>query len=184
MRTFMLVRRRQAIGGCLRAYHRPDDVKLRLRTAYAAIVASPNEELCPRTRGFSFTHSYFFRSNRLTPLRSRKRVVLSSGALEHDRTWAFFDSSGKFVNGKRFAAATAAARALRFGGAGRNAASMRTAEGLGNRTFSSMGDGDVIEKWLNDYFGFPVTFKKNTDLGFPLLYRVAGSHLHQRCDAR
>jgi ferredoxin-NADP reductase/uncharacterized protein YcbX len=92
--------------------------------------------------------------------------VLSSGALEHDRTWGFFDSSGKFVNGKRCAAVH---RLRAHFDLEVPAVTLRdeNGRGLGNRTFFLDDDGDVIEKWLNDYFGFPVSFRKNTDLGFP-----------------
>ena len=40
----------------------------------------------------------------LDPVELRHARVLSSGALEHDRTWALFEENGKFVNGKRHAA--------------------------------------------------------------------------------
>jgi uncharacterized protein YcbX len=92
--------------------------------------------------------------------------VLSSGALEHDRTWGFFDSSGKFVNGKR-CAAVHRLRAHFDLEAPTVTLRDENGRGLGSRTFSLDDDGDAIEKWLNDYFGFPVSFRKNTDLGFP-----------------
>jgi uncharacterized protein YcbX len=92
--------------------------------------------------------------------------VLSSGALEHDRSWGLFDANDKFVNGKRHAAVhllrshvDLAARAV----------TLRddSGRGLGSRSFSADRDGDCLERWLGDYFGFPVAFRENTDQGFP-----------------
>jgi uncharacterized protein YcbX len=92
--------------------------------------------------------------------------LLAGGALQHDRTWGFFDASGKFVNGKRYASVhrlrsnvdlEACSVTLRD----------ESGRGLGSRTFWLDRDGDCLESWLREYFGFPVAVKKNADLGFP-----------------
>jgi uncharacterized protein YcbX len=92
--------------------------------------------------------------------------VLSSGALEHDRTWGFFDAGGKFVNGKRHAAVHRLRSQVDL--EARNVTFRDdSGRGLGSRTFSLDADGDGLESWLGDYFGFPVAVRKNADLGFP-----------------
>ncbi len=92
--------------------------------------------------------------------------VRASGALEHDRTWGFFDASGKFVNGKRYAAAH---RLRSHVDLEARSVTLRddSGQGLGSRTFSLERDGDCLESWLREYFGFPVAVQKNADLGFP-----------------
>lgn len=92
--------------------------------------------------------------------------VLPSGALENDRTWGLFDANGKFVNGKRYAAVHRLRSRFDLK---ERALTLRdeSGRGLGSRTFSVDLDRDCLESWLQDYFGFPVTFRQNTDLGFP-----------------
>ncbi|MEW6436138.1 MAG: 2Fe-2S iron-sulfur cluster-binding protein [Pseudomonadota bacterium] len=101
----------------------------------------------------------------LDPLEARQARVLQSGALEHDRTWALFEENGKFVNGKRHAAVhrlraeiDMPARAVTLRDQGER--------GLGSESFS-VDDAAPLEAWLRSYFGFPVAFRKNCDLGFP-----------------
>ncbi|MGA3302459.1 MAG: MOSC N-terminal beta barrel domain-containing protein [Methylovirgula sp.] len=102
----------------------------------------------------------------LDALELEQARVLSSGALEHDRTWGLFDSSGKFVNGKRYAAVH---RLRSHFDLKERVLTLRdeNGRGLGSRTFSVDQDGEALESWLRDYFGFPVSFRKNTDVGFP-----------------
>ncbi|MGH6818555.1 MAG: MOSC domain-containing protein [Methylovirgula sp.] len=92
--------------------------------------------------------------------------MLSSGALEHDRTWGLFDAGSKFVNGKRHAAVHRLRARVDLGA---STVTLRdeNGRGLGDRTFSLDQDGDLLERWLAEYFGFPVSFRKNMALGFP-----------------
>ncbi len=92
--------------------------------------------------------------------------VLASGALEHDRTWGFFDTTGKFVNGKRYAAVH---RLRSHVDLEARSVTLRddSGRGLGSRTFSLERERDRLEGWLRDYFGFPVAVQTNADLGFP-----------------
>lgn len=92
--------------------------------------------------------------------------MLSCGALEHDRTWGLFDAGGKFVNGKR-QAAVHRLRARVDLEAGSVTLRDENGRGLGERTFSLDRDGDLLESWFAEYFGFPVSFGKNVALGFP-----------------
>jgi uncharacterized protein YcbX len=92
--------------------------------------------------------------------------VLASGALEHDRTWGLFDATGKFVNGKRYAAVHRLRSQVDLE---MSSVTLRddSGRGLGGRTFSLDRDGDCLESWLREYFGFPVAVQRNADLGFP-----------------
>ena len=106
------------------------------------------------------------------PIKSLDRVavqktrVLPSGALEHDRAWAFFDAKGEFVNAKSYPAIQRIraeidpeepAVTLRDAGA----------QGPGSDKFRLDQNSAPLEKWMESYFGFPVTLKANTELGFP-----------------
>jgi ferredoxin-NADP reductase/uncharacterized protein YcbX len=102
----------------------------------------------------------------LDPVEVRQAQVLSSGALEHDRTWALFEENGKFVNGKRHAAVhrlrsqtDIAASAVTLSDENRS--------DLGSKRFSIDEDAGALEGWLAAYFGFPVAFRKNSEGGFP-----------------
>jgi ferredoxin-NADP reductase/uncharacterized protein YcbX len=92
--------------------------------------------------------------------------VLASGALEHDRTFGLFDANGKFVNGKRHSAVHRLRSRLDLAA---HTLTLRdeNGRGLGSRTFALDRDRDRLERWLSDYFGFPVSFRQNTEQGFP-----------------
>jgi MOSC domain-containing protein len=101
----------------------------------------------------------------LDPIELLQARILSSGALEHDRTWALFEVNGKFVNGKRHAAVhrlrsntDMEARTVTLDD--------ENGRGLGSGRFS-IDDVDELEDWLRAYFGFPVAFRTNGDVGFP-----------------
>lgn len=106
----------------------------------------------------------------LYPIKSLERLdcdrvtILKSGALQGDRSWAFFDQAGNFVNGKR----------------NQKIYSLRSGFDLSTDTLSlriegtdSIAEFNLIEEpqklcsWLEDYFGFPVEVKQNLDMGFP-----------------
>jgi ferredoxin-NADP reductase/uncharacterized protein YcbX len=102
----------------------------------------------------------------LDALELEQARVLPSGALKHDRTWGLFDSSGKFINGKRYAAVH---RLRSHFDLKERTLTLRdeNGRGLGSRTFPVDQDVDALEHWLQDYFGFPVSFRKDSDVGFP-----------------
>ena len=92
-------------------------------------------------------------------------MILSSGALEHDRTWALFEGNGKFVNGKRHAAVhrlrshtDMEARAVTLDD--------ENGRGLGSERFS-IDDVDELEDWLRAYFGSPSRFGRMAMSAFP-----------------
>ncbi len=101
----------------------------------------------------------------LDPIELRQARILSSGALEHDRTWALFDEKGKFVNGKRHAAVHRLRSEIDIEA---HAVTLRdeSGRGLGSESFS-VDEAAPLENWLNAYFGFPISFGKNCELGFP-----------------
>jgi uncharacterized protein len=104
------------------------------------------------------------------PIKSLDRVnvgsvtVLKSGALEHDREFALFDTTGQVVNGKRHE------KIHRL----RSKFHLET-QNLsiwlqGNervQTFNLVTEQLELLDWLSDYFGFPVILKQNVDMGFP-----------------
>jgi uncharacterized protein YcbX len=105
---------------------------------------------------------YPFKS--LNPISVTSAEMLPSGALVHDREFALFDSDGKFINGKRNpkvhgldVTLDTMTGAVRF-----------TRPDTGQtRQFCLPDDWGVIESWLTDYFGEPVTLRRSTEGGFP-----------------
>ena len=90
--------------------------------------------------------------------------VLRSGALEGDRGFAFFDSEGKFINGKR----NAKIHLLRskydsFTGE----LSLGRAETGLTTVFNADRQREEIEAWLAEFFGIPVSLRRNGEVGFP-----------------
>ncbi|WP_016953415.1 MOSC domain-containing protein [Anabaena sp. PCC 7108] len=91
-------------------------------------------------------------------------TVLPSGALQYDREFAIFDEQNRFVNGKRHA----------------KIHSLRAKFSLENRVVHLQIPGSNspqvfhldqeqkrLEATLSDFFGFAVTLKQNTKMGFP-----------------
>src|ERR1700683_3513275 len=101
----------------------------------------------------------FISSISVYPVKSMEPVLLQevrvqrSGALEGDRGFAFFDSEGKFINGKR----NAKIHLLRskydpFTG---ELSLGRVETGL-TASFHVERQRDQLEVWLAEYFGLPV----------------------------
>ena len=96
----------------------------------------------------------------------RQAGILSSGALEFDRTWAMFDANGKFVNGKRHAAVHRLRSVVDL--ADRKLSICAGREPMfTDPAFSLDGDREQIGRWLSGYFGFPVELRENCGAGFP-----------------
>ena len=96
----------------------------------------------------------------------QEATMLPSGALEFDRTWALFDTNGKFVNGKRYASIHRLRSNVDL--KRRMLSICEGGELLPDAaTFSLDEDRGEIESWLRPYFGFPVELKTNGDVGFP-----------------
>ena len=98
------------------------------------------------------------------PVEAPQARVTRSGALEHDRVLALFDSDGKFVNGKRVpavhklrAAYDPPLRTLRLG----------VPEAGREGTFHLDRDRQALHEWLAEHFGFPVFIRENVAGGWP-----------------
>jgi ferredoxin-NADP reductase/uncharacterized protein YcbX len=91
--------------------------------------------------------------------------VLPSGALEYDRNFGLFDSEGRPINGKR----NSAVHRLRSSFDPNGGLLSLGDENDGGRpaTFEVEREGSDIEKWLREYFGAPVFFRRNEEMGFP-----------------
>ena len=103
------------------------------------------------------------------PIKSLDRVevetatILKSGALKRDRTWAIFDRSRKFVNGKRHQKIHAIRSGFDFK---TNTVALSLQEEAIDK-FQIDRERDAIERWLSNYFGFPVNIQQNSEMGFP-----------------
>jgi len=100
----------------------------------------------------------------LEPVNCDRATILSSGALQGDRTWAFFDVKDNFVNAKRYQQIHALRSEFNLE---TNDLTLRI-EGKEQRTtFNLIQDQENIRAWLQNFFGFPVSIKQNLDMGFP-----------------
>ena len=104
------------------------------------------------------------------PIKSLDRVdcdrvtILESGALYGDRTWAFFDLEGNFVNGKR----NQKVHALRSKfDLVTNTLSLQVEETDVTAEFNLIDEQQKLCRWLKNYFGFPVKIEQNLSMGFP-----------------
>jgi uncharacterized protein YcbX len=90
--------------------------------------------------------------------------ILETGALQHDREFALFDTEGKFVNGKRSPLIQGLSAAFDFA---QGALCLKLRQSGQARRFSLPDDQQAIDTWLSDYFGQSVTLRRNTQGGFP-----------------
>ncbi|MFN7924270.1 MAG: MOSC N-terminal beta barrel domain-containing protein [Bryobacteraceae bacterium] len=105
------------------------------------------------------------REIRIYPIKSLDPVIVPSarvtagGGLEHDRAWAIFDSTGKFINAKR----NAALQKLRceFDLAAKRVRFERGPEA------SLVTQLDALAEWLSDIVAEPVEIAHNPSGGFP-----------------
>ena len=112
------------------------------------------------------SHIQIFPIKSLDGLQMDQILVLPSGALQHDRTWALFDVNGAFVNGKRYAAVYRLRSHIDLNS---RRLSLRKPEldPSTSATFSLDHDREAIETWMQEYFGFPVALRENEARGFP-----------------
>lgn len=99
--------------------------------------------------------------------------VLPSGALEHDRRFALFDSADKWVNGKRTPKILSlrtdfdlVARTITFGGRG-SAQPSTTVPPAPARSFHLDDDRSALEAHLSEILGTPVELREDSLGGFP-----------------
>jgi uncharacterized protein YcbX len=102
----------------------------------------------------------------LDPMEVACARVLPSGALEYDRNFGLFDSEGRPINGKR----NSAVHRLRSSFDPKaGLLSLRDEKNLGRSpaTFEVEREAAEIERWLREYFGATVFFRRNEEMGFP-----------------
>jgi len=101
----------------------------------------------------------------LDPVEMTEVEVLISGALKGDRTFAMVDSSGGFVNAKRYPQMHLL----------RSQFDLNTQivqiqvqgqESKDSFDLSNSGCKD-FEQWMSEFFGFKVTLRQNLEMGFP-----------------
>ncbi|WP_392535903.1 MOSC domain-containing protein [Nostoc sp. C117] len=94
--------------------------------------------------------------------------VLATGALEHDREFAIFDQQGRFVNSKRHAKIHLL-RASYPNTSGRSdgTISLEIPPSNSQQVFNLHQQQQALEATLSDFFGFAVTFRQNSLMGFP-----------------
>lgn len=92
-----------------------------------------------------------------------KATILPSGALKGDREFAIFDSTDKFVNGKRHQKVHAIRSRFDLTN---NTVTLKLPE-TESRKFEIEREQNQIASYLSDYFGFPVHLQQNTVMGFP-----------------
>ncbi|MGF1460443.1 MAG: MOSC domain-containing protein [Leptolyngbyaceae cyanobacterium] len=92
-------------------------------------------------------------------------AVLQSGALQHDRAFALFDHTGRFVNGKRFAQIHQVRSLL-----SPNLSQITVwvdHQSATRSTFLLLEEQAQFEAWCSDHFQQPVTLRHNLAMGFP-----------------
>jgi uncharacterized protein YcbX len=88
-------------------------------------------------------------------------VITPGGILENDRVYAIFDEQDRVVNGKR----TARIHALRSE-FDKSLKEVRLSENGPPEQFS-LDAPEAMNRWLSDFFGFPVALKHESLSGFP-----------------
>ena len=109
------------------------------------------------------THLSIFPIKSLDGIAVTQAKILPSGALEHDREFALFDSNGKVVNGKR----TAEIHRLRSHVNLADWTITISVQGNHPTTFHLDDNRTELEHWLSDYFSFPINLRQNREVGFP-----------------
>lgn len=99
----------------------------------------------------------------LPPLEVTHAEVLASGALKHDRQFAFVDSAGNFLNGKR----NAKVHQLRATFDIEEFSVELSADGRVPQRFSLRDDHEGISAWASEFFRQEVTLVEETERGFP-----------------
>ncbi|MEM8602812.1 MAG: MOSC N-terminal beta barrel domain-containing protein [Cyanobacteria bacterium P01_H01_bin.121] len=90
--------------------------------------------------------------------------VLPSGALEHDRTYAFFDADQKFVNGKRYAKLHQLRATFDLAA---QTATLRRPDSEATVTFQLEQGQTALTAWVGAYFNQPVQLRCDRQQGFP-----------------
>ena len=90
--------------------------------------------------------------------------VLLSGALQHDRTYALHDQTGKFVNGKRYASIHCVRSQFSHD---LSQITLQAQDTNGVQTFHMTQEKTALARWFSTYLQQPITLQQNTQQGFP-----------------
>jgi MOSC domain-containing protein len=100
----------------------------------------------------------------LEPVSVDQISVLKSGALAGDRAFGLFDAEDKFVNGKRHPRVhhlRSAYDPVTY------TLTLSRADSSSSSQFHIDRQRSELHEWLTEFFGFPVTLKHNSEVGFP-----------------
>jgi uncharacterized protein len=100
----------------------------------------------------------------LDPLSVETVTLLKSGAIQFDREFALFDTSGHVVNGKRHQRIHVLRSNLDLD---QQTLTLWVQGSTTMHTFHFQRERPELTAWLSDYFGFPVTLQQNLEMGFP-----------------
>ena len=93
----------------------------------------------------------------------REARITPGGILEGDRTYALFDTDGKYVNAKR----TPRIQLLRAEFDSTYGMIILDAPGADHVSHFSLTEPDALNDWLSKFFGFPVYVRREATSGFP-----------------
>ena len=105
----------------------------------------------------------------LFPIKSLDGVAVArarmtpGGILEHDRVYAIVDGEGAYVNGKR----TARVQLLRSSFAPDFREVSLWENGTSTRESFVLAEPEPLNRWLSEFFGFPVKLTCEMEKGFP-----------------
>jgi uncharacterized protein len=99
----------------------------------------------------------------LDAVRVSEAAITAGGILENDRVYAIVDLEGRFVNGKR----TEQIHRLRCSFDDEIREVWLRHEGEASPTRFELGEPARLERWLSDFFGFPVELRHESTKGFP-----------------
>jgi uncharacterized protein YcbX len=89
--------------------------------------------------------------------------ITAGGILENDRIYAMFDKDGRVVNGKR----TALVHQLRCAFDAEIKEVRLWQSGESSPTQFQLDAPERVDKWLGDFFGFPIRLQRESEKGFP-----------------
>lgn len=93
-----------------------------------------------------------------------KATILSSGALQYDREFAFIDTQNRFVNGKRYPKIHLLRSEFSLE---KRLVKLKFPNGNAEQVFHLDQERSVLAAVVSDFLGFPVQLQQNTTMGFP-----------------
>ena len=106
--------------------------------------------------------------------------ITGGGILENDRIYAIYDADGKVVNGKR----TPRVHELRCAFDPEIREVRLRPNGENPQKQFQLDDLIPLNKWLGDFFGFPVSLRQETEKGFPDDHQAFGPTITSEASLR